>query len=98
MSNELEILRMVVERLEQTRVPYFISGSMAANYYTVPRMTRDIDIVLELKPSHLKLFIDNFRDDFCIEEESIKAEVGRRGRSEERRVGKECRSRWSPYH
>ena len=23
---------------------------------------------------------------------------GERGRSEERRVGKECRSRWSPYH
>src|SRR2546430_10113158 len=26
------------------------------------------------------------------------AAVGRRTRSEERRVGKECRSRWSPYH
>src|SRR3989441_7805658 len=24
--------------------------------------------------------------------------VGDQGRSEERRVGKECRSRWSPYH
>src|SRR3712207_7878269 len=24
--------------------------------------------------------------------------LGREGRSEERRVGKECRSRWSPYH
>src|SRR2546427_13145945 len=24
--------------------------------------------------------------------------VSWRGRSEERRVGKECRSRWSPYH
>ena len=24
--------------------------------------------------------------------------VGRHERSEERRVGKECRSRWSPYH
>ena len=23
---------------------------------------------------------------------------GKTGRSEERRVGKECRSRWSPYH
>ena len=23
---------------------------------------------------------------------------GRENRSEERRVGKECRSRWSPYH
>src|SRR5258708_21848449 len=25
-------------------------------------------------------------------------DVGDGGRSEERRVGKECRSRWSPYH
>src|SRR3989454_5839841 len=25
-------------------------------------------------------------------------DVGHQGRSEERRVGKECRSRWSPYH
>ena len=24
--------------------------------------------------------------------------IGLRARSEERRVGKECRSRWSPYH
>ena len=28
----------------------------------------------------------------------IAAECRRGGRSEERRVGKECRSRWSPYH
>ena len=26
------------------------------------------------------------------------AVAGEGGRSEERRVGKECRSRWSPYH
>src|SRR5215510_1363294 len=28
----------------------------------------------------------------------LKANGGGGGRSEERRVGKECRSRWSPYH
>ena len=28
----------------------------------------------------------------------IGAELHRQFRSEERRVGKECRSRWSPYH
>ena len=27
-----------------------------------------------------------------------RADAGGPGRSEERRVGKECRSRWSPYH
>ena len=39
---------------------------------------------------------------FHLAEEGAKVVVlGRKaetGRSEERRVGKECRSRWSPYH
>ena len=29
---------------------------------------------------------------------SVTRHKPRKGRSEERRVGKECRSRWSPYH
>ena len=31
-------------------------------------------------------------------EYATKGEIVTRFRSEERRVGKECRSRWSPYH
>ena len=30
--------------------------------------------------------------------EKLALNVESKGRSEERRVGKECRSRWSPYH
>ena len=37
-------------------------------------------------------------DDAIKEGNGIKIAVFWRGRSEERRVGKECRSRWSPYH
>ena len=33
-----------------------------------------------------------------LEEERTEQPVGVFDRSEERRVGKECRSRWSPYH
>ena len=39
-------------------------------------------------------FFDDFNNDSF--EEVIKEFFG--PRSEERRVGKECRSRWSPYH
>ena len=30
--------------------------------------------------------------------DQVKGAVKENARSEERRVGKECRSRWSPYH
>ena len=35
---------------------------------------------------------------FVPERTYVSAEEVQAGRSEERRVGKECRSRWSPYH
>ena len=38
-----------------------------------------------------------FRPALLDDADSVHAEVARE-RSEERRVGKECRSRWSPYH
>ena len=57
----------------------------------------------ELKKNYLKIInSENFRKDF---EKLLNEYVGRptplyfaERRSEERRVGKECRSRWSPYH
>ena len=33
-----------------------------------------------------------------VERPDLKKLLDRKKRSEERRVGKECRSRWSPYH
>src|SRR3712207_7399672 len=38
------------------------------------------------------------RDPCSLENSRPSLPGGHRGRSEERRVGKECRSRWSPYH
>ena len=36
---------------------------------------------------------------FTVSDRRILTQSGLKGqRSEERRVGKECRSRWSPYH
>ena len=40
-----------------------------------------------------ELHVDDFREDPAVE-----VNWSALGRSEERRVGKECRSRWSPYH
>jgi hypothetical protein len=36
----------VTGRLDRARIAYMVTGSMATNFYTVPRMTRDIDIAV----------------------------------------------------
>ncbi len=44
MNPELEVLKMVAKRLESRNIPYMITGSVAMNFYAVPRMTREIDM------------------------------------------------------
>src|SRR2546427_6859659 len=49
----------------------------------------------ELKNRIAPLFEENFTR---FGELGAAVSIWQNGRSEERRVGKECRSRWSPYH
>lgn len=53
MSDELIILKSVMSRLEAAGIPYMLTGSMAANFYATPRMTRDIDVVIELREAEV---------------------------------------------
>lgn len=49
MDDYLRVLLLVGKRLEEAGIPYMLSGSTAMNFYARPRMTRDLDIVVELK-------------------------------------------------
>lgn len=48
MAEEIDLLKLVCQRLEEAGMAYMLTGSLAANFYAVPRMTRDIDIVIEI--------------------------------------------------
>ncbi|HAK96291.1 MAG TPA: hypothetical protein DCM87_15190 [Planctomycetes bacterium] len=50
---QLELLRKIIETLEDVHVPYALVGSMASGAYGEPRMTRDIDIVADLRAEHV---------------------------------------------
>jgi hypothetical protein len=71
MIEELEVLKIVTTRLGEQAIPYMMTGSMAANYYTVPRMTRDIDIVVELSDRDVERMVALFEDDFYIDQEAV---------------------------
>ena len=53
---------------------------------------------LDIPEITLVAILDADKEGFLRSETSLVQTIGRAARSEERRVGKECRSRWSPYH
>lgn len=71
MSEELDVLKLVIQRLDDRNIPYMITGSIAANFYTVPRMTRDIDIVIELDEQKADQIYEAFKDEFYVDKEAI---------------------------
>lgn len=79
MTAELEVLKDVTGRLDRAGIAYMITGSIATNFYTVPRMTRDIDIVVELAEDDLGRFISLFESDFYLDPETVREAVKNRG-------------------
>ncbi len=65
----IDLLKTVCTELEQKDIEYMLSGSLAMNVYTVPRMTRDIDIVINIKVSDIEKFKEIFKEGFYIYEE-----------------------------
>ena len=52
-----------------------------------------------IKRNEIASFVETWLDlETVIQSEVSQKEKSKYRRSEERRVGKECRSRWSPYH
>jgi hypothetical protein len=78
MSEELDVLRIVAGRLDAEGIPYMVTGSMAVNYYGVPRMTRDIDDVVELSIADLDRVCELFQHDFYLERETIRESIEHR--------------------
>jgi hypothetical protein len=71
MSEEMEVLKEVTRRLDQAGIAYMITGSTAANFYTVPRMTRDIDLVVELTGEDANRVVEIFADDFYLDRQAV---------------------------
>ena len=79
MSEQLDVLKLIVERLDAARIEYMITGSIAAGLYGQPRMTRDIDIVAVLYPSHAARLSEQLAPEFVSDVDVIRdAIAGRR--------------------
>lgn len=75
-----ELLRWIVGALEETGIPYLVTGSTATIFYGEPRFTADIDVVVELTAEGVPALLARFpAEEFYADEESTRRAVTRRG-------------------
>ena len=110
MARELGSLNASLEQQVKERTRQLLHSERVSSVGTLAAgVAHEINNPLETILACTEGLIDRSRDpelsaclefaDFPEYLETIKSETHRcRDRSEERRVGKECRSRWSPYH
>jgi hypothetical protein len=72
MTTELDVLSLVGERLTMLGLPFMLTGSFALAYYAIPRMTRDLDIVVALADRDVDTLIAAFATDFYIDADSVR--------------------------
>ncbi len=69
-----ELLRFLVTRLEDARIPYALGGSVASMVYGEPRATLDIDVVVTLDRSASERLLEAFpAPDFYLSPERVTA-------------------------
>jgi hypothetical protein len=79
MSEQLDVLKLVAERLYRADIAYMVSGSVALNYYAQPRLTRDIDIVVALRREDAERVINLFAEDFYIDADAVRHAIAQLG-------------------
>lgn len=79
MNDQLEFLGFVVRRLEEAGVPYMLTGSVAMSLYGQPRMTRDIDLVVECASTDAAAWVRMFEAECYISPEAVADAIARGG-------------------
>ena len=74
-----DLFMVFLDRLEQAGIRYVITGSVAVIVYGDPRMTHDIDLVVEMQRSQVKKLIEAFPEDqfYCPPVEALAVECAR---------------------
>jgi hypothetical protein len=71
MTEEWKVLIDTTQKLDSISIEYMLTGSFAMNYYAAPRMTRDVDIVVNMTKKDVQPFLMTFSSEYHTSEQSI---------------------------
>ena len=71
--NEAQLLVDCLRRLNLSGVTYYLTGSMASNFWGIPRTTHDLDFVVQMPVSAIPRILREFSSDFFIDEAAVRS-------------------------
>jgi len=78
--DQVDLLRHVIRVLDELDIPYMLVGSLASGAYGEPRMTQDIDVVVDIAEAQVDRLCSAFPDgDFYVSREAAHQAVRHRG-------------------
>ncbi len=77
----IETFQSAIEKIEQAKISYMIVGSLASMVYGEPRLTRDMDLVIDISAADSQKFSELFSQPnyYCPPLEVISDEIRNRG-------------------
>lgn len=75
---EVELLERVVRELQGCSIPFMVVGSVASSYHGEPRLSYDIDIVVQGTEDQLLAFAARFGAPFYLSETAVREAAARR--------------------
>jgi hypothetical protein len=74
-SEQAHILLDVAGKLDALGIPFMLSGSLALSVYAEPRMTRDIDLVVELTPDGVEPLVEALSSGYYVDRDAVRKAV-----------------------
>ena len=78
LDDQSQVLVDVVDRLDREDLRYMISGSIALSAYVQPRMTRDIDVVVDVSADRVDALLRAFHSGFYLDDAAARRAVAER--------------------
>ncbi len=69
---ERDLLVDCLRRLNAAQITYMLTGSMASNYWGIPRTTHDLDFVIQLPADSSPKLVAAFRPDLYLDESALR--------------------------
>jgi hypothetical protein len=71
-SEQFGFFKEIASRLDAAGIRYMLTGSMAMSMYTTPRMTRDIDLVIECEVEDSEKITELFEADCYVDHDEVR--------------------------